>query len=172
MVEWRDVVGYEGLYEVSDDGSVRSLDRVIIYEGDNRRVAGARKYKGKVRRAGLDRYGYPKLTLTSDSVLKNFTVHRLVAEAFIPNPDNLPTVNHIDEDKTNNNVSNLEWMTVQDNTRHSAKLSVAIVQSIMFDFYYGLTNVEIAERLNIPHKNISGVRNGRTWSSITGIQRS
>lgn len=98
--QWKPVVGYEGLYEVSDRGRVASY-----HYGDQRILS-----QNKLTR------GYRSCCLCKDGKLKSCLVHRLVAEAFIPNPDNLETVNHIDEDKLNNCVENLEWMTRGDNT--------------------------------------------------------
>lgn len=98
--EWRPVPGYEGLYEVSNDGLVRSLFR----------------YK-KVLKPHL-RNGYHNIQLWKNKVGKYIGLHRLVAMAFIPNPKGLPYVNHKDECPTNNNVENLEWCTPQYNSTY------------------------------------------------------
>ena len=98
--EWRPVVGYEGLYEVSSYGRVRSLDRY-----DERNCF----REGRILKLYTSRVGYLRVQLSLNSKKKMYLVHRLVAEAFIPNPDNLPEVNHLDEDKTNNRVENLEF---------------------------------------------------------------
>ena len=90
MEEWRAVPGYEGLYEVSNKGNVRNVRRNNIIKGF------------------INTKGYIQVCLYKNGIRKNFTVHRLVAEVFIPNPYNLPQVNHKDEDKSNNNVDNLE----------------------------------------------------------------
>ena len=102
MIEeiWRPIEGYEGLYEVSSYGRVRSLDRY-----DNRNCF----RKGKVLSPIKDKDGYIQVSLYYNRKMYKKYVHRIVAEAFLPNPDNLPEVNHKDEDKTNNNVTNLEW---------------------------------------------------------------
>lgn len=97
---WRPVEGYEGLYEVSSYGRVRSLDR---YDKMNR------FWKGRILNLSDNGIGYLRVQLYSNNKAKWFFVHRLVAIAFIPNPDNLPEVNHIDEDKTNNRIDNLEF---------------------------------------------------------------
>ena len=100
MKIFEEIKGYEGLYQVSAWGEVRSIKRNIFL------------------RQHADKDGYLKVLLSKHGKSKNFFVHRLVAEAFIPNPDNLPCVNHKDEDKTNNAFRNLEWCTVQYNTTY------------------------------------------------------
>lgn len=109
--EWKAVPGYEGLYEVSNMGRVRSLDRWV------------KGYKGTpyLRPGGImvqqiDHKGYCEVQLTRNTKSVHKKVHRLVAMVFIPNPDNLPMVNHRDECKTNNNVDNLEWCTAMYNS--------------------------------------------------------
>ena len=111
---WKDIEGYEGLYQVSDKGEVRSLDRTERSKGNS-----YRQRKGMLLKQRIDKYGYYKVNLYKDSKLKTFVVHRLVAVAFVDNPMDLPVVNHIDGDKTNNHFSNLEWCTVQENTHHA-----------------------------------------------------
>lgn len=98
--EWRSVIGYEGLYEVSNTGRVRSLDRCVKYSNGQIHL-----YKGKILSPVIKDNGYLVVNLQR----RTFYIHRLVTEAFIPNPDNLIEVNHKDEDKTNNSVDNLEW---------------------------------------------------------------
>lgn len=98
--EWRKIVGYEGLYEVSSLGRVRSLDRYLKNGHCSYRL-----HKGKVLSPAKNTNGYFSVCLQG----KRFMIHRLVAQAFIPNIDNLPQVNHKDEDKANNSVDNLEW---------------------------------------------------------------
>lgn len=108
--EWRPVVGYEGLYEVSSYGRVRSLDRYCY-----------RLQKGKVLSPAKDRYGYLTVTLNCNGKSKTIKIHRLVAQAFLPNPDNLPQVNHKDENKINNIVYNLEWCDAKYNNNFGTR---------------------------------------------------
>jgi len=110
---WKPIEGYEGLYEVSNLGRVRStkfrnnkteFDRIrILKANDNGR-------------------GYPAVTLSIHGKTKTYCVHRLVALAFIPNPQNLPDVDHIDHNRNNNVVTNLQWLTKGDNVRRSKHL--------------------------------------------------
>lgn len=103
--EWRTIKGYEGKYEVSNLGRVRSLN----YNNQKGNI--------KVRPSLPHKAGYRQIKLGNESKL----IHRLVAEAFIPNPDNKPCVNHLDEDKTNNIVDNLEWLTKKENNNYGTK---------------------------------------------------
>lgn len=100
---FKDIEGYKGLYQVSNLGRVKSLPRVKVNN------SGLRLIKGQILKPQTKRLGYLKVDLYKDGQQKSFFIHRLVATAFIPNPDNLPTVNHKDENPSNNMVENLEW---------------------------------------------------------------
>lgn len=118
---WRDVKGYEGLYQASSLGRVKSLDRVTEQTLPTGKSVW-RHYEGKLLSCTLDKgTGYNCVSLQKDGHSQYFLVHRLVAQTFIPNPDNLPQVNHIDEDKTNNYVSNLEWCTNSYNVNYGSR---------------------------------------------------
>ena len=108
--EWRPVKGYEGLYEVSDLGRVRSLDRVVIVSTDES-TRHKRILRGMVLSNLNNKNGYLFVSLSRDGILKRHYIHRLVAIAFIPNPNNYPIINHKDETRDNNRVDNLEWCT-------------------------------------------------------------
>jgi hypothetical protein len=110
--EWRDIKGFEGRYQVSNFGRVKSLSRVTQLNG---RV---RTEPEKIMSYTL-RSGYPTLILRKEGKRYSRQIHRLVAEAFIPNPDNLPIVNHKDFTRTNNCVDNLKWCSVEHNVRWS-----------------------------------------------------
>lgn len=106
--EWRDIAGYEGLYQVSNMGRVKSLN----YK---------RTCEERVLKPAKKKCGYLEVLLYKDGKTKHWKVHRLVAVAFIPNPDSLPQVNHKDECKTNNNVWNLEWCTHEYNQNYGTR---------------------------------------------------
>jgi len=109
---WKDIAGYEGLYQVSNQGNVRSLDRVSAHS-----LSGKITLKGKdVAKSFNGRYLF--VNLTKEGKTKRLLIHRLVAEAFIPNQNGLPCVNHKDENKKNNVVGNLEWCTNQYNSNY------------------------------------------------------
>lgn len=108
---WKPIKGYEGVYEVSNFGRVRSLDRKVLFHGTRS------AFKGRILKTSTSK-GYKILSLAKDGFIRTKSVHRLVAEAFLPNPNNYPQINHKDEDKTNNHVENLEWCTAKYNTSY------------------------------------------------------
>lgn len=117
--EWKDIKGYEGLYQVSNFGRVKSLGRIIVSKKGQEFKVEEKILKHQWRCRNRN-YAFVKLYRNSDC--KNASIQRLVAEAFIPNPNNLPLVNHKDENPRNNSVENLEWCTyLQNNTYGNAR---------------------------------------------------
>ncbi|AWD92331.1 HNH endonuclease domain protein [Enterococcus phage ZXL] len=105
---WRDIKDYEGLYQVSDLGRVK-------------RCKGSYSRSERILKPQFNNHGYLRVHLYKNNKPTHIRVHRLVAEAFIPNLENKPEVNHLDEDKTNNMVSNLEWCTRNENVNHGTR---------------------------------------------------
>lgn len=113
---WKDIQGYEGLYQVSNLGRVKSLARL-----DTR----GQRVSEKILKLGKHRAGYFRVNLYKNGKMKQYLVHRLVALAFIPNPENKEQVNHIDGNKQNNVIENLEWCTHSENIQHAYRTGLA-----------------------------------------------
>jgi len=121
---WRDIPGYEGLYQVSSFGRVKSLYRIM------KRKRNFITINERFLKLGLNR-GYATIALANRGNVKYYQVHRLVAQAFIPNPNNLPCVNHKDENPSNNHVDNLEWCTKSyNNSYNEARIKAAVPRRI------------------------------------------
>ena len=159
MENWQPVKGYDGMYEVSDLGRVKSL-----------------KYGNeKILKPLKNTHGYLHVSLCKDGQRKTIAVHRLVAEAFIQNPNNLETINHKDEVKTNNAASNLEWMSQRDNinygTRNKRMAETRSKSVLMFDKSTGEllatfpSLMEAGRATGINQGNICSCCNGKYKSS-------
>lgn len=156
---WKDIKGYEGIYQVSNKGRVKGLERDIICKNGVKRHIEERIIKGSICK------GYLRVKLEDRMVY----VHRIVAEAFIPNSENKPEVNHKDEVKTNNCVENLEWMTRKENNNYgtrserSAKSRSKPVTQYSKDGKFikvwSSTN-EVERQLGFAHNSISLVTRG------------
>lgn len=136
---WKDVAGYEGLYEVSTNGRVRR--------------------NGHIRKTRVDYRGYEAISLYKCSKGRNFKIHRLVASAFIENPENKRTVNHKDGNKLNNNVENLEWATHSENLIHASKIGLRPVSDNQRKAA-SITGRRTCE-LNRPKKPVFCIKNGQ-----------
>lgn len=174
---WKDVPGYEGQYQVSNTGRVRSLDRI--------KPDGIFQH-GTIRKTYLDACGYELVALRKNNKPKNWSVHRLVATAFIPNPDNLPQVNHKDEIRNHNTVDNLEWCTIEYNQRYGhrrqrssesstgEKNARAILTEkevievrktyIPGDKEYGVS--ALAKKYGVKYVTITKIIGGKTWKHL------
>jgi len=162
-IEWRDIEGFEGSYQVSNTGLVKSL------KFKTERIMKPRRKK-TTHKNGSITLGYEELVLSNGGVKKSKLIHRLVAQAFIPNPENKPEVNHIDEDKGNNNLDNLEWNTHEENSNHGTKnirsankQSMAVIGVDITGHIVEIhSSIRSAERLTgYGHSNISACTNGK-----------
>ena len=156
---WRDIKDYEGYYQVSNRGIVKSLERM------KRNNGGYQKIPEKILKVYDNGKGYLRVQLCKDGKVKNCRINRLVAQAFLPNPNNLPEVNHIDQDKTNNCVENLEWCTTQYNVEYSqAKAVIGInkVSGLIMEFP---SLMEAERQTGISNKHICACCKGKAKSA-------
>jgi hypothetical protein len=172
---WKDVVGYENLYKISNLGRVLSVKRKV-WNG----FAFVEK-KEKIMKQNYSHKGYLTLGLRKNGKGKGHQVHRLVAQAFIDNPLNKKTVNHKNGIKDDNNLKNLEWMTVKENVRHSwknklctrkkgelncqSKLKEVEVLNIK-KLLNNMTQVEIAKIYNVHPSTIHLIKKGKNWKHL------
>lgn len=175
--KWRPIPGYENRYDVSNLGRVRSVTRNVSMYGGRVRVLKGRilcpNTSGRYMQVGL---GIDKTKL----------IHRLVALAWVPNPEYKPCVNHKDGNKSNNYASNLEWVTQTENVRHAFKNK--LMKSVMGEDHYfsklnnkkvikirelseqGILSDEIGKRFNVTGRNIRSIIQGKTWKHLFGCQ--
>lgn len=178
MEIWREVPGYEGLYEVSSEGRFRSLDRDV---GDGR--GGPRNRKGCEKAQSFDQDGYLQVRLCKGGKAKTWKAHRVVAAAFIPNPNGLPAVNHRDCNKQNNAVSNLEWCTGAQNQQHAlqsgrfspekarnGKLKPDQAHEIRAAIATGRSCRSVAFAYGVKPAAVYHIRDGKTWWQLSERQ--
>lgn len=180
-----DIQGYEGYYQISNHGNVRSLDRVI-----KEKTGKTQTIKGRVLKQRINPSGYYYVGLRKNSRKATFAVHQLVAQAFLDNPDNKPTVNHIDGNKLNNSVANLEWSTYSENLEHAYKTGLrrAVYSSEVGSKNYkrkliseqvieikrllaagSLTHKEIATKFSVARSTITEINSGKRWKHLNII---
>lgn len=170
---FKDVSGYEGRYQVSNYGNVKSLPR---------KTHNANKYiKEKILKPCIGNVGYKMVSLSKNGKGTLKTLHRLIAQNFIPNPDGLPCVNHIDGNKLNNYVGNLEWVTYSGNIVHAfrtglmtsasgeragmSKLTSKDIYVIRYLLNKKVANKFIARIFNVNPSTISSIKRGKIWKS-------
>lgn len=186
MEIWKDIKGYEGLYQVSNLGRVKSLGRFHKFPN-----GGIYEIKPRILKNATETSGYLFVALYN-GYRKQYKIHRLVAEAFIPNPNNLPQVNHKDLNKQNNRVDNLEWCTASENIKHAfkhgvrkmpdklknmiknfdgennpnSKLKKDEIIDIKTQINNGISYKKIAQKYNLNPNYIYLIKNGKVWKNI------
>ena len=168
---WKDIPNYEGLYQISNLGRVKSLDCLV-----NTRNNKKRKRKGKTLRQHNNGHGYMFVVLSKNNNVKKIYIHRLVAEAFIPNPNNYPQVNHKDENSLNNDVSNLEWCNSKYNANYGKrnkkmKVKKRFLQGKLVARYD--SNDNIIDKMYMSEAiNLKGVHYANLKKCCLGLQKS
>jgi hypothetical protein len=172
MELWKDIEGHEGLYQVSNLGRIKSLPK---WDGNH-------LTKEKILKISIFDSGYLKINLIKFGFKKWFSIHRLVAQAFIPNPENKPEVNHKDGIKSHCYEDNLEWNTKKENNQHAVKLGlhakgskngmskltewdVKMIRKMYKNTKYW-TQQKLADLFNVGQQNICNIINNRIWKHV------
>jgi hypothetical protein len=173
---WKDIEGFRGFYQISSFGRVMSMPRVII-RTDGKKCT----VKQRILSHCVGKCGYCRVALSIDGRFPTLKVHRLVAEAFIPNPENKPEVNHKRGNKQDNRFWMLEWNTKSENVKHSfetglnntkgtkngnSKLTADDIPKIRQMFRDGLSSRKIADKYGMDKTVFNEIRNGKRWSHV------
>lgn len=166
----KDITGYEGLYAVTEDGKIWAYPRERSSSF------------GKWLKVCVNNAGYPYISLSKDKKHRSYTVHRLIATAYLPNPSNLPEVNHKNAVKTDNRLENLEWCTHAQNVAHAIelglrtpacgekikihKLNAAKIKEIRHLGKEGVTHRRIAKQFGIANSGVCAILRGRAWKHV------
>lgn len=172
--QWRDINGYEGWYQVSNLGRVKSLDRIVDHVSKNG-LRSSMMRRGHIFKLVLSTAKYPTTTLSKHSKIKKFLVHRLVAEAFIPKIEGKDIVNHKDSNPQNSHVSNLEWCTYSENNIHAMEsgrshlrildhTQVKTIRSIYRKTH--IKSIDLANYFKISFRQLRRIANGYSYSHI------
>lgn len=178
MEIWKPVIGFEGIYEVSNKGRVRSLDRSVFIKKNHKNASYNRSKKGAQVKGRPDKDGYLCIYLGYEGGGRYKKVHRLVAEAFVKNPQGKKYVNHIDGNKTNNIVENLSWVTAKENTVHALSnglikrgkrgpmMDAAYVVFFRFAANEGINYKKLSDIFGFSRVSIARAASGMKWKSI------
>ncbi len=170
---WMPMNNYVGFIEISNFGRVKSFGRITD-----------KNSKAYIRTPSLSKSGYYHLRIGFFKLYFDFFVHRIVAEHFIPNPENKPEVNHIDGNPLNNHVSNLEWVTRSENMLHAVKTGLKKIQTgvqcansklserlVLEIFNSTLPVKELSKKYQVAQSSIYRIKSGRDWSHLTGMKK-
>lgn len=167
MEKWKDIPGYDGMYQVSDEGRVRSWKRHAGRPG--------KRNEPVILKQTPDSPGYLRVSLWNDGVRKMGVIHRLVPELFIPNPENKEYINHLDGNKFNNNASNLRWSTPSENALHAydsglrkgGRMSKVKAKKLKKDLISGdLSTSRASELFSITAQHAKRVLKGECWANL------
>jgi hypothetical protein len=168
---WLPALGYDGHYEVSSCGRLKSLSRVINFSGGR-----IRRVREKIMSLRADKDGYLTVSLSKNGVMKTHFVHRLVAGAFITNPGSLPICNHRDGNKARNTIDNLEWVTYSENVQHALDTGLSDNKGGNHCFAVGVIDNSLGRRFetvkewaaarSIPYSTAKNILNGRRSRTI------
>lgn len=173
MEIWKDITGYEGIYQINKLGNIKSLSRYVKGKGISNKLL-----KERILKPSLNSDGYFQLTMNKKNVKKNATLHRLLATAFIPNPDNLLLIEHINDVKTDNRLENLKWSTSTENMKSAvkngrtlkgeknpaSKLTEVFVLEIRANTT--LTHKKLGIIYGVDKSIIGDVKNRKTWKHV------
>lgn len=173
---WKDVPGWEGYYQASTFGNIKSLDRVIICK-----LGRHFNFIGQQIKPQVNKLGYYQLRFTKNSKGNTLLIHQIIAWTFLDNPNKYPVVNHKNGIKSDNCFSNLEWCTHSHNIQHAfttglnsakgiknshATLTDEIVLNMREDYKNGLTRMELVKKYNTKYKNTFEIIKGTTWKHL------
>lgn len=176
---FKDIKGYEGLYQISNLGRVKSLDRMVKSKGNNMRLL-----KGRILEKMLNIGGYYFVRLSKNGKVRNIKIARLIAQAFIPNPESKSEVNHINGIKTDDRMKNLEWCTASENQKHAYKMGlksqegeknscsklnekqVRVIKHLK-NIKPRMSQLAIAKVFNVCNTTISLIHSETIWKHIT-----
>jgi hypothetical protein len=161
---WKDINNFEGLYQISNNGKVKKLRR-------NSKSKNQFSNKEMILKPDINNANYARVTLWLNKKRTRKFIHRLVAEHFISNPNNLPQVNHIDGNKLNNNVNNLEWVTNSDNIKHAIENKLLIIDKSNIHEKRKVTQLDLNGNIIKQYNSITEAERDTGISHISGVCR-
>ena len=159
---YKSIKGYEGIYEINELGKISSIDRKVKSKDGK-----IMKFKGRDLKPQISKKGYSIVRLYKNGVAKNWKVHRLVAEAFLPNPDNLPEVHHLNHDTKDNRAENLKWVTIYEQRDDHWKAAISKANGTKLHVVgHGIdkifiSSLEVERELGIANSYVSQTAKGK-----------